>query len=243
MPFNFLLFPLLGGFVVISLCNRFRFKSVRLDGYRLLLHSSLSGFLLLVFAEILVELLHSRLTWFDTAFHQAIPYQGAGVTTLAFLLSFPVCFGANLFYKVESEIDRVIDAKGDPLELMLRKSLKETKSVLISVKSGKVYVGLVTYNSSPAVSVESMKIFPVRSGYRNVNTKTVEFTTDYDAVLNKILANDSAVAGIDLSDFEIVIPFREIESMTIFDPTVYGLFSSLRVIPPSNPSQSTINSN
>jgi len=126
---------------------------------------------------------------------------------------------------------------------MLRKSLKETKSVLISVKSGKVYVGLVTYNSSPVVSVESLQIFPVRSGYRNVNTKTVEFTTDYDAVLNKILANDSAVAGIDLSDFEIVIPFREIESMTIFDPTVYGLFSSLRVIPPSNPSQSTINSN
>jgi len=167
----------------------------------------------------------------DIAFHQAISYQGAGVTTLAFLLSFPFCYVANLIYKVENEIDRVIDAKGDPLELILRKSLKETKSVLISVKSGKVYVGLVTYNSSPAVSVESMKIFPVRSGYRDANTRTVEFTTDYSAVLDKVLEDDSAVSGVDLSDFEIVIPFREIESVTIFDPTLYGLFSSLRTPP------------
>lgn len=219
---------MLGGFVVLSLCNRFKFKSVRLDGYRLLLHSSLAGLFLLAFAETLVLLLRSSLISFDVAFHHALPYQGSGVATLAFFLSFPICFIANLIYKVENEIDRVIDAKGDPLELILRKSLTETKPVLISVKSGKVYVGLVTYNSSPAVSVESMKIFPVRSGYRDVNTKTVEFTTDYDAVLNKILADDSTVAGVDLSDFEIVIPFREIESMTVFDPTVYNLFSNLR---------------
>jgi hypothetical protein len=231
MPFNLLLVPLLGGFVVISLCNRFRFKSVRLDGYRLLLHSSLAGLFLLGFAELLVVILRSRLGPLDILFHQAIPFQGSGVATLAFLLSFPFCLVANLIYKVESEIDRVIDAKGDPLELMLRKSLKETKSVLISVKSGKVYVGLVTYNSSPSVSVESMKIFPVRSGYRDTNTRTVEFTTDYSAVLDRILEDDDAVSGVDLSDFEVVIPFREIESMTIFDPTVYGLFSSLRTAP------------
>ena len=137
MPFNFLLVPLLGGFVVISLCNRFRFKSVRLDGYRLLLHSSLAGLFLLGFAELLVVIIRPFLPSFDVAFHQAIPFQGSGVATLAFLLSFPLCLVANLIYKVENEIDRVIDAKGDPLELILRKSLKETKSVLISVKSGK----------------------------------------------------------------------------------------------------------
>ena len=73
-----------------------------------------------------------------------------------------------------------------------------------------------------------MKIFPVRSGYRDPKKKTLEFTTDYSAVLDMILKDDKAVADVDLSDFEIVIPLREIESMTIFDPTVYSLFSSLR---------------
>ena len=84
MPFNFLLVPLLGGFVVISLCNRFRFKSVRLDGYRLLLHSSLAGLFLLGFAELLVVIFRSPLSSVDIAFHQAIPYQGAGVNDFSF---------------------------------------------------------------------------------------------------------------------------------------------------------------
>src|SRR6267142_4470624 len=179
MPFNLLLVPLLGGFVLSSLSNRFKFKSVRLDGYRLLLHSSLAGLFLLMAAELIVVIFRFPLGWLDSGFHQAVPYKGAGVTTLAFFLSFPFCLIANRFFKIDSEIDRVIDAKGDPLELILRESLKEAKPVLITVKNGKVYVGLVTSNSSPAVSVEFMKIFPVRSGYRNSETKTVEFTTDH----------------------------------------------------------------
>lgn len=227
MPFNLLLVPLLGGFVVISVCNRFKFESVRLDGYRLLLHSSLGGLFLLGVAQLLIALLRFKLVLVDIAFHQVVPYPRAGVTTLAFFLSFPVCWIANLIFKPEKEIDRVIDNKSEPLELILRKSLKETKPILITVKNGKVYVGLVTYNSSPAVSVESMKIFPVMSGYRNSKTKRVEFTTDYSAVLEKQLEGSADVSDTDFADFEIVLPFREIESVSIFDPDIFQLFSKL----------------
>src|SRR5690349_12824009 len=126
MPFNLLLVPLLGGFVLISVCNRFRFESVRLDGYRLLLHSSLGGLFLLGLAQLLIALLRSNFAQLDVAFHQVVPYSGAGVATLAFFLSFPVCWIANLIFKPDKEIDRVIDTKSEPLELILRKSLKET---------------------------------------------------------------------------------------------------------------------
>jgi hypothetical protein len=228
MPFNLLLLPLLGGFILISVCNRFKFQSVRLDGYRLLFHSSLAGVVLLIFAELLVLLFRENLSWVDRSFHQVVSYNGAGVATLAFLVSYPLSVIANLGFKVEKEIDRVIDRKGDPLELILRRSLKETKPVLLTVKNGKVYVGFVTYNSSPAVPVESMKILPVSSGYRNSETKTVEFTTDYSAVFKKKLEGDPAVTGTDFSDFEIVIPFREIESVGIFDSTIYKVFSGFR---------------
>lgn len=225
MPFNLLLVPLLGGFVFISICNRFRFESVRLDGYRLLLHASLAGLFLLGLAQLLVALFRSRMQWLDVGFHSVIPYPGSGVTTLAFFLAFPVCWLANLIFTPATEIDRVIDAKSEPLELILRKSLKETKPILITVKNGKVYVGLVTYNSSPAVSVESMKILPVMSGHRDSKSKRVKFTTDYSAVLEKKLESNGEASDSDFAEFEVVIPFREIESVSIFDPTIYSLFS------------------
>lgn len=227
MPFNLLLLPLLGGFILITRAYRFRYRSVRLDGYRLLIHSSLAGLSLLVCAQLLVVLLRARLDWIDAAFHQAVHYDGAGVATLAFLLGLPIAWLSNQFFQRDAEIDRVIDNKGDPLELILRKSLKETKAVLLSVKSGKVYVGFVISKSSPEVSVDWIKILPMVSGYREGDTKRVVFTTNYKAVFRMKLEDDSAVSDTFFSDFELVIPFREIESVSIFDAEVYKIFYAL----------------
>ena len=42
------------------------------------------------------------------------------------------------------------------------------------------------------------------------------------------LEGDSQTLETDFSDFEIVLPLREIQSVSIFDPTIYDLFTNLR---------------
>ena len=226
MPFNFLLLALLGGFIFIHRCNLFKFEALRLDGYRLLLHASMAGVILLGIAQLLVFLLHTKLAWLDTGWHRVFPFKMSGVSALALLLGWVAAPLANLIFGSDEQIDQVIQRKGDPLELLLRKALRESKPILLTVKNGKVYLGFVTMNSSPAVAVESMHILPLRSGYRDGVDRRIHFTTDYREVYSKILDGDPSVAEIDPVDFEIVIPFREIESANLFNPSVYEQFFS-----------------
>jgi hypothetical protein len=74
------------------------------------------------------------------------------------------------------------------------------------------------------VTVESVKILPVASGYRDNEDKRLKFTTAYSNIYERMLENHPSVAHVQPSDFEIVIPYREIESANIFDPQIYNSF-------------------
>jgi len=52
MPTNLLLLPLVGGYCLTHFCYYFRFRSQRLDGYRLLLESALAGILLAILSPV-----------------------------------------------------------------------------------------------------------------------------------------------------------------------------------------------
>jgi hypothetical protein len=224
MPFNLLLLPLLGGFVFISLCDRWKYGSLRLDGYRLLLHASIAGVFLLGVAELLVFLLGHFLHFIDYAWHDIVPIKTSGTASLAFALGLTSWWLVNRLFDPKAENERAAIDKADPLELLLREALRETKPILLTVRNGKIYVGFVTSNSSPAVQVESVKILPLASGHRRNDDKRLSFTTDYSPVYQKILDKDSSVAHVTSEDFEIVIPYREIESANLFDAKVYQMF-------------------
>jgi hypothetical protein len=230
MPFNLLLLPLLGGFILISQCNRWKYNSLRLDGYRLLIHASIAGVFLYGLATVLVYLLGKPLSGIDVLWHQIVPLKDSGKSALALLLGFVGWGFLNLIFKAEPENDRAAQAKGDPLELLLRKALREIRPILLTVKNGKIYLGLVTHNSSTAVQVESVKILPFRSGYRDPATRRLVFTTDYTTIYEKILEKDDLVAHVNTDDFEIVIPYREIESANLFDPEIYKTFFADRAL-------------
>lgn len=127
------------------------------------------------------------------------------------------------------------------------------KPILLTLKNQQVYVG-IPYKSSlddPSRDFTFVKILPMRSGYRDRDTKKVTFRTNYQALLEGLRELDVEVAHvnverasgllqsdlaglqladydspvtIDLNDMGIVISWKEIETLTIFDGAIYQGF-------------------
>jgi hypothetical protein len=231
MPYNFLLLPLLGGFLFISLSNRFKFAAMRGDGYRLLLQSSVAGVFLLSASLLLVFLFRDSITLIDQSWHKIVPYADSGVTALSFLLGLALGPLSNLRFRQDTEAQRAAEGNGDPLELLLRDAVATLAPVLLTVKNGKVYVGLVTLSSTPAVSIESITILPRMSGYRRTEDRRVHFTTDYRPLINAMLMADASMGDMRPKEIAIVIPMREIESAGLFSKQLYDEFFAKHIKP------------
>ncbi|MDX6403669.1 MAG: hypothetical protein QOH70_1124 [Blastocatellia bacterium] len=87
-------------------------------------------------------------------------------------------------YKAEG--DRVIAEDGDPLNMLLRRADANQKTLLVTLKGGKVYVGFLSSTSPPGTPARSVGLLPTRSGYRHPITKEVEYTINYADALSTI---------------------------------------------------------
>lgn len=190
MPFNILILPLLGGFIFIHWCNRTKFKAIRLDKERLLFYAAFAGIWLLFLAFILEALIPPFIpcvTWLPCI--PALPFDYIGVSVIALLLGLVLPPLLNLKWKVDAESSRYINEEGDPFEQLINKALDSTKPVMLTLKGGKVYVGLVVSSFEPARELRTIRIAPIKSGYREDTKHRVKFTTDYSVALEQITAD------------------------------------------------------
>lgn len=87
----------------------------------------------------------------------------------------------------KEEITRVINQDGDPLDVLLRKAeTKPVRTIMVTMKSGKVYIGFVSIPSNPAAQTRTIGLFPVVSGYREEQTHKLILTTYYADALARI---------------------------------------------------------
>lgn len=86
----------------------------------------------------------------------------------------------------KDEIDRVIKEDGDALDMLLRLAEKESKTISVTLTTGKVYVGFVSSTSPPSSETRSVGIVPTKSGYRDPLTKKVLYETYYSDALTRI---------------------------------------------------------
>lgn len=251
MPFNLLLLPLLGGYILVTRLRWTRYQMLRADGQRLVLSSALAGVILLMVATALHEFIrYGGYQWYHSwapVWHRIAPFPYSGVTVLALLLSVPGYVLMNIFQGEGSAIDRVIKRKADPFEMLLHRCFNERKMIALTVKNGKVYVGYITTVLNPGLPVNSIGIFPQISGYRDPTEKGYRFTTDYIQVhkriaqeleqLRKTFIEEAGKEEPDaealarlrdqwsetfaLKDFEHVIPTAEIQSIHIFVPKIF----------------------
>jgi hypothetical protein len=234
MPYNLLLLPLLGGYIFARKCHPTRYNALRSESYKLLFVAAEFGVYFLLVAALLRFIFNLIVAaWpplfaVDQFWHQVVPFEYSGVAFLAFFLGLTLWAPANRYrYDREIELDKVIRAKGDPLEVLLRDAMLSSKPIIVTLQSGKVYVGQVICNFNPAYDVQSVKISTIMSGYRKSDDQTVIFNTNYGTVLKAARARDikdPEVTKQDVKDLGTVIPISEIQSAGIFSLPMYTRF-------------------
>lgn len=227
MPFNLLLLPLLGGYIFARKYYRTRYSALRSENHRLLFLAAQYGLLFLGIAATLrgiwtvLRYFYPPLTLVNTLWHIFFPFDYSGTAILALLMGATSWKYFNRKLDSEKEVDNSIREKGDPLELLLKDAMRDTRPVLLTIKSGKVYVGSVTATFNPAYDIQSIRIMPILSGYRHSENQTVTFTTDYFTLLAQIHDQDPNVSEKDKLDLGTVIPVNEIRSVGIFSLPAY----------------------
>ena len=229
MPFNLLLLPLIGGFILLSHWNLTLYFAKRLDKERLLLYSSLVGAILLFLAFGISILVFSHPTWIGFSYllelrkwwaYNTPPFEYSGITTLALIMGagspwflnrfWPFC----LLWTKEMRGEKATEGYGSPLEQLLLKALKEKKYVMITLSSGKVYIGRVAKGLAPEDD-RSFELLPIKSGYREGDKHRLEITTHYDKAYQKIFEDEADPFEV-VADFGVVIPVNEVVSAALF---------------------------
>jgi hypothetical protein len=229
MPFNLLLLPLLGGFLLLHRAYRFRYYLARFDGHRLIFFSAAAGVFLLGLSTLLTYLVGYCLPSAAVAWHDVVPFDHSGKAFGAFFLGLGLPWLMNLVPRWKSLpcARRAIEHFGNDLEMLLLRSMDLEMPVLLTLGSGKVYVGYVVRLFHPDVERKHIRLLPVMSGYRSDNTQEVRFTTFYDVIRAQAQDPNSGFYGLLERDFEIVIPVAEVKSVSLFDARAFEAFDQL----------------
>lgn len=199
MPENiFLLLPLIGGYIFASQWNKTKWYAARWEKERLLLNSTLWGMLFFAVAALIVTAQDylpcvSRFPCLPRWPLHMGEFKYLGVSLLALFIGSLAWIPANRVWRnIE---DRIIQNEGTLFDIVTNDSMKRRKTVLLTLKSGKVYAGFVTSAPSPGHSRPMIRILPTISGYRDRKTHRVVFTTNYSEALERIYDDCSTMAS------------------------------------------------
>lgn len=117
--------------------------------------------------------------------------------------------------------------KEDSVLNIVIEAMLEYKTVKISLKSGKIYVGLVQSEQFETLDLDTIVIIPFISGYRDEKLRII-FDCDYISVYKKngILPTDGLNKQHlkNLDSFRLAIKMDEVESISLFSAKYYQQF-------------------
>jgi hypothetical protein len=223
VPTNLLILPLLAGFWFIHFCHYFRFRAQRLDGYRLLIESSLAGAILFLFGRAITycvvsftPLGPSISKWWNGF----APLSFSGAATLAFFIGLASPFAVNRLWGEDESKKRAVERHGNDLLRLFDNALRESQLVSITLDNRKVYVGYIV--TAPNLRTEDayIALLPMISGYRDAGTLEIKFISLYD----ELYANEE----MDANRFRVAVPVASIKMASLFDPEIYAKFADHR---------------
>jgi hypothetical protein len=226
MPWNLLISPLAGGYLILSRLNYFRFKQQRLDRQRLIFDSILIAIALISVTFLLKTILFILFDGLQNFCYDHLPirmqYFGTSITSF-FLAVLIVLIGNKTFFSDrQKEINKSIIKVGNEFELLLRDSMEKKSLVEITLDSKKVYIGWVKELPIPLVS-NYLRIIPALSGYRN-ETHHIIFTTDYLTVYSTYIESGSSLNAKELN-VDLIITIDNIVSISYFDHDMWEKFN------------------
>ena len=215
--------PLLCGYWFLTHCNFTKFRSLRDSGYHVLFRSAIFGLVLFVLSHIVARFLDSVFpvsqnfeVWQDW-----MPIESSVPLTLTIFVAWLLPIVFNNFYSEIKSARKVAKQNGDFIELLIDQSTNEELFIELSLRSGKSYMGYVIESQLPRQSEADVVLVPMASGYRNLETRELEFTTHYFSIFDKF-------DNKEIDDFRIVIPMSEIISVRLFDEEVYSHFQDVK---------------
>jgi hypothetical protein len=223
VPSNLLVLPLLAGFWFIHFCHYFRFRAQRLDGYRLLIESSIAGALLFLSGRLATYAIsYTPLGavisqwWSNFA-----PVSFSGTATFAFLMGLASPFLVNLRWGEDESKRRAVERHGNHLLRLFDYALRKEHLVSITLDNRKVYVGYVV--SSPNLSPDDayIALLPMISGFRTTETMELQFVSLYHELYGE--------EDVNANDFRVAIPVSSIKMASLFDLEIYARFAEHRV--------------
>ena len=144
---------------------------------------------------------------------------------LGFALNIPHSIDAVPWFRAWSNLVLNRAIMDNDFELLILRAVQRDRPVMFTMNDSKVYVGWVIRAPNPVESRKAVRILPLVSGFRDSETRVLEFTTDYLGLIDKISDDspESPLNHLDLVDLEIVLPVECIVSSHPFDFEAYVL--------------------
>jgi hypothetical protein len=223
MPWNLFLFPLLGGFLFLHVCNLFRYRSQRFESERLLLHSASYGVVFGIAGRFTTfwlskSALGHRAAQFQNDLLSAkdAPYLGTAVASL--LIGWSLAHLINQLLRGFLGNNRVklmiVKLYDDGLLQMLYLAMYANKAVSITLSHRKVYIGFVL-DPPDSPHDRYLTLMLLLSGYRS--EESLRFTETINYADRTILEETIVESQI----FTITIPMDNVVSANIFDLDLY----------------------
>ena len=224
MPFNLLIFPLVGGYYILIRFQYLRYIQYRLESQRILLNSAFAGIILLVACFFLRTITYLLFPSFIEYLGAQMPIKSTYFGTTSFTLVAAVVFTeiANLFVDRKKAIKKSLEKAGNEFELLLSASFFDTHLLQFTMDSGKVYIGWVKELPKP-FTTNYIRITPALSGYRN-EKKELVLTTQYLTVYASYIEDGSVTDQSELKT-DLVLKVDKIDSTSFFDMEMYKRFN------------------
>ncbi|MCX2429766.1 MULTISPECIES: hypothetical protein [unclassified Pedobacter] len=227
MPFNLLLFPLVGGYYILIRFRYLRYIQYRLESQRVLLNSAIAGIMLLAVCFLLrtlfIAIFPETVAYLSTLLPIRTPY--FGTTSMSLFVAVGATEFANLFINRLDAIKKAIFTSGNEFELLLSSSFFDAHLLQFTMDSGKFYIGWVKELPKP-FTTSYIRITPAFSGYRN-NDKELVFTTQYLTVYASYI-EDGSVANTNELKTDLVLKADKINSVSFFDMDMYNRFNPVQ---------------
>ncbi|WP_432713008.1 hypothetical protein [Pedobacter sp.] len=224
MPFNLLIFPLVGGYYILIRFALFRYVQYRLEIQRVLLNSAFAGIILLVCCFILRAIINIILPDFTAFISEHLPVRTPffGTTSFSLIVAVIATEIGNLFINRKKAIKMSLQKSGNEFELLMSSSFFDAHLLQFTMDSGKVYIGWVKELPKP-FTTSYIRITPAFSGYRN-EKKELIFTTQYLTVYASYIA-DGSVQDTNALKTDLVLKVDKINSASFFDLDMYKRFN------------------
>lgn len=248
---DFLLIPLLAGYIFLSVVYAYKFRQQRRNTTGLIYDSIVFGFILtFIFllidqyifrSEVLINYRTSVGKLFipiSSMVSEPKDLQSFKFGVLVIVGSLVTALTFNLIFNKKFSLNFAINNYGNALERLIWNTLKnkkdEDKLLMVTTKSLKVYVGYITQLNSPK-EFGFINIIPNFSGYRKKDTLELVITTSYLKVIKRLI-EDKKQSEI-TKKIGFIIPKNEIISVSRFDSTVFSEFQKVNMTkkPKKNP--------